>query len=89
MGGLVVSAFLVSMGNNPKAYVPDCYIIQIPTNFFDSCSAKWKYMTLTILFGISMAYLIFCAIMCAIRASTQGDNAYSIMLFSILVTYGS
>ena len=46
-------------------------------------------MTLTILFGISMAYLIFCAIMCAIRASTQGDNAYSIMLFSILVTYGS
>lgn len=45
-------------------------------------------MTLTILFGISMAYLLFCAIMCAIRASTEGDSAYSVMLFSIIVTYG-
>ncbi|KAI0690108.1 glycosyltransferase family 2 protein [Cytidiella melzeri] len=69
MAGLVVSAFLISMGNKPKA-------------------APWKYLTLAILFALLMVYLIFCAIMCAIRASKQGDGAYSIMLFSIIVTYG-
>ncbi|KAI0339791.1 hypothetical protein BDW22DRAFT_1431288 [Trametopsis cervina] len=69
MAGLVISAFLISMGNKPKA-------------------AQWKYMSLAILFALLMAYLIFCAVMCAIRASTQGGGAYSIMLFSIIVTYG-
>ena len=35
-----------------------------------------------------MCYMLFCAVMCAISASGQGDNAYSIMLFSIICTYG-
>ena len=35
-----------------------------------------------------MCYLLFCAVMCAITASHQGDGAYSVMLFSIIATYG-
>jgi chitin synthase len=45
-------------------------------------------MSLAILFALLMVYLLFCAVMCAIGASKQGDSAYSIMLFSIIVTYG-
>ncbi|EIW63419.1 uncharacterized protein TRAVEDRAFT_69433 [Trametes versicolor FP-101664 SS1] len=51
-------------------------------------AAKWKYKICTIVFAVLMAYVIFCAIECAIQASYQGGPAYRIMLFSIIMTYG-
>ena len=51
-------------------------------------SARWKYWTLVISFAILMGYLLFCAVMCAIAAAHQGGGAYSVMLFSIIATYG-
>lgn len=69
MAGLIVAAFLLSMGNKPKA-------------------APWKYKILALSFALLMCYMLFCAVMCAIAASNQGGGAYSIMLFSIIATYG-
>lgn len=43
---------------------------------------------LTILLALLMCYMLFCAVMCAIAASGQGGGAYTVMLFSIIVTYG-
>lgn len=51
-------------------------------------SAHWKYKTLALSFALLMCYMLFCAVMCAIAASKQGDRAYSIMIFSIIITYG-
>ena len=36
-----------------------------------------------------MVYVIFAAVMCSIQAAKQGGAAYRVMLFSIIVTYGS
>ena len=36
-----------------------------------------------------MVYVIFAAVMCSIQAATQGGWAYQLMLFSIILTYGS
>ena len=36
-----------------------------------------------------MVYVIFAAVMCSIQAATQGGSAYQLMLFSIILTYGS
>ena len=36
-----------------------------------------------------MIYVIFAAVMCAIQAANQGGPAYNLMLFSIIITYGS
>ena len=36
-----------------------------------------------------MVYVIFAAVMCSIEAANQGGAAYRVMLFSIIVTYGS
>ncbi|GJE97749.1 glycosyltransferase family 2 protein [Phanerochaete sordida] len=69
MAGLIIAAFLLSMGNKPKA-------------------APWKYKTLALSFALLMGYMLYCAVMCAIAASRQGDGAYSVMLFSIIATYG-
>ena len=51
-------------------------------------SAKWKYKTVAIILAFLMVYLLFAAVECAIQAAKQGGTAYSIMWFSILVTYG-
>ncbi|EKM54206.1 glycosyltransferase family 2 protein [Phanerochaete carnosa HHB-10118-sp] len=69
MGGLIIAAFLLSMGNKPKA-------------------APWKYKILALSFALLMGYLLFCAVMCAIAAARQGGSANSLMLFSIIATYG-
>jgi len=52
------------------------------------CRAKWKYKLTTIILGILMFYMIIASIVCAVQASHQGGAANSVMLFSILVTYG-
>ncbi|THH00743.1 hypothetical protein EW026_g1841 [Hermanssonia centrifuga] len=69
MAGLVITAFLLSMGNKPKA-------------------SKGKYKILTVIFAVLMCYMIFCAVMATIKASSQGGGAYSIMIFSLIATYG-
>lgn len=60
----------------------------VVTSLIRCCRAKWKYKICTIVFAVLMAYVIFCAIECAIQASYQGGPAYRIMLFSIIMTYG-
>lgn len=51
-------------------------------------SSRWKYKGLTIDFAVFMCYMVFCAIMAALQAARLGGGAYSIMLFSLLATYG-
>ncbi|KAK7692306.1 hypothetical protein QCA50_003931 [Cerrena zonata] len=51
-------------------------------------AAQLKYKLLTIFLAIMMCYMIFCAIMCAIAAASQGGNIYRIMIFSLICTYG-
>ena len=46
-------------------------------------------MICAVAFALLMIYVIFAAVMCSIQAATQGDHAYQVMLFSIIVTYGS
>lgn len=42
----------------------------------------------TIVLGILMLYMIIASIICAVQAAGQGGTANSVMLFSVLVTYG-
>ncbi|KZT10722.1 glycosyltransferase family 2 protein [Laetiporus sulphureus 93-53] len=51
-------------------------------------TAKWKYQASAILLALMMVYLIFCSVLCAIRAATVGGASYSTMVFSIIITYG-
>lgn len=61
---------------------------------FEFCSnlspprSKWKYKLSAIMLALLMVYVIFCAVVCSIQAANQGGGAYSIMLFSVIVTYG-
>ena len=90
MAGLVVAAFLLSMGNKPKACVSHIarLLSASDARLNAATSAPWKYKILALSFALLMAYLLFCAVMCAIAASGQGDGAFGIMLFSIIITYG-
>lgn len=36
-----------------------------------------------------MLYLLAAAVVCILQASKQGGNAYQVMLFSLIITYGS
>ena len=50
--------------------------------------SRLKYKVATILLALLMAYMLFCAVMCAIAAAKQGGYVYRIMMFSIIATYG-
>ncbi|KAF9644602.1 glycosyltransferase family 2 protein [Thelephora ganbajun] len=50
---------------------------------------RWKYRVLASLFAVVMLYLLGAAVVCILQASRQGGNAYRVMLFSIIITYGS
>ncbi|KAG5647067.1 hypothetical protein DXG03_001437 [Asterophora parasitica] len=50
--------------------------------------SQWKYKTTAILFSVLMVYLLAASVKCAIQAAQQGGSANSIMLFSIVITYG-
>ena len=41
------------------------------------------------MFAVIMLYLLGAAVVCILQASKQGGNAYRVMLFSIIITYGS
>ncbi|TFK68710.1 glycosyltransferase family 2 protein [Pluteus cervinus] len=51
-------------------------------------SSKMKYKISAILLGILVLYMIAASIRCAIAASTQGGTVNSIIIFSVIVTYG-
>ncbi|KAH8107991.1 chitin synthase-domain-containing protein [Cristinia sonorae] len=51
-------------------------------------SSRWKYKAAAIMLALLMAYMLFCAVMCAVAASKQGGFVYRVMLFSIIATYG-
>ena len=53
-----------------------------------SYRSKWKYKLTAILLGILMVYMIFASIKCALEAAGQGGEANSVMLLSVVVTYG-
>jgi chitin synthase len=36
-----------------------------------------------------MVYLLGAAVVCILQASKEGGNSYRVMLFSIIITYGS
>ena len=89
MAGLVISVFLFSMGNKPRAYVLRLSSSYQITNSPSRHSSRWKYKISTLIFAVLMIYVIFAAVMCAIQAANQGGPAYNLMLFSIIITYGS
>ena len=35
-----------------------------------------------------MVYLLFCAVMCAVKAADGGSVAFRTMVFSVIITYG-
>ncbi|KAF8919932.1 chitin synthase-domain-containing protein [Mucidula mucida] len=49
---------------------------------------KAKYKVLSIALAICMVYMMAASIVCAVKASSQGGTANSIMIFSVLITYG-
>ncbi|KAH9485002.1 Chitin synthase 3 [Psilocybe cubensis] len=51
-------------------------------------AAKFKYKLTSIIMGILMLYMIIASIICAVQAAHQGGSANSVMLFSIVITYG-
>ncbi|KAJ3495480.1 hypothetical protein NLJ89_g10618 [Agrocybe chaxingu] len=51
-------------------------------------SSKMKYKLTSIIMSVLMLYMIAASIKCALEAANQGGAANSVMLFSILVTYG-
>ncbi|KAF8650440.1 hypothetical protein AX16_005243 [Volvariella volvacea WC 439] len=69
MISIIISCFLLSMGNKPQA-------------------SKLKYKLSAILLSILMVYLIAASIRCSIAAASQGGATNSVMIFSVVVTYG-
>ncbi|KDQ55846.1 glycosyltransferase family 2 protein [Jaapia argillacea MUCL 33604] len=51
-------------------------------------AAQWKYKLTVIIFAVLMLYVFFSAVMCGIQAARIGGGAYSVMLFSVIATYG-
>ncbi|EDR11492.1 glycosyltransferase family 2 protein, partial [Laccaria bicolor S238N-H82] len=51
-------------------------------------AAKIKYKTTAIILSVLMLYMIIASIICGIQAGKQGGAANSVMLLSVLVTYG-
>ncbi|TCD70328.1 hypothetical protein EIP91_003957 [Steccherinum ochraceum] len=51
-------------------------------------TARWRFKIAAALLALLMAYMLFCAVMCAVAASKQGGYVYNIMMFSIIATYG-
>jgi chitin synthase len=45
-------------------------------------------MTTSIILGVLMLYMMMASVACAIEAARQGGAANSVMLLSVLVTYG-
>ena len=89
MAGLVISIFLFSMGNKPKAYVAFNRLGCLVHETESPPRSTLKYKISTVALAVLMIYVIFAAVMCSIQAANQGGAAYQLMLFSIILTYGS
>lgn len=84
LSSLRVSCF--PWGTNLERASPD--LGDVPTLTWVP-SIKWKYRVLAGLFGVIMLYLLGSAIVCILQASKKGGNIYRVMLFSLIITYGS
>jgi chitin synthase len=83
---MVIGCFLIAMGNKPKAYV---FLVCLHHTILTSSNrAHVKYKAITIIFGVLMVYLLFTSVVCAMEALKQGGTANSVMLFSVLITFG-
>ena len=51
--------------------------------------AKWKYISLSIALCVCMIYMLIASVVCALKAYSQGGSANIIMLFSVIITFGS
>ncbi|KAF4598284.1 hypothetical protein EYR38_006680 [Pleurotus pulmonarius] len=51
-------------------------------------TSKMKYKLTSIFLAVLMVYLIFASIQCALKAAQQGGSANSVMLFSVVITFG-
>ncbi|KAF8894117.1 chitin synthase-domain-containing protein [Infundibulicybe gibba] len=51
-------------------------------------ASKLKYKLTSIILSVLMLYMMVASVMCAMQAARQGGEANSVMLFSVLVTYG-
>ncbi|KAJ7593872.1 chitin synthase [Mycena floridula] len=51
-------------------------------------TSKWKYQFASLFFAVIMVYLIAASLRCAIYAYLQGGSANTVMLFSVIITYG-
>ncbi|KAJ7218117.1 chitin synthase [Mycena pura] len=52
-------------------------------------AAKWKYQITAICLAVLMVYMLSASIVCALTAARQGGGANSVMLFSVVITYGA
>ena len=50
--------------------------------------AKFKYKFIAIVMGLLMIYMGIASVVCAAQVGQQGGTANSVMLFSILITFG-
>ncbi|KAJ7132804.1 glycosyltransferase family 2 protein [Mycena crocata] len=51
-------------------------------------ASKWKYKITAICLAVLMTYMLSASILCALAAAGQGGGANSVMLFSVVITYG-
>ena len=52
-------------------------------------ASKWKYKSAAIIFSLVSAYMIACAILCAVQVAKSGRTGpYSKLILSVLCTFG-
>lgn len=85
MASLVVAVFLFSMGNKPRSY--GSFFLS-NTVLLNDPRAAWKYKLTSIILSVLMFYMMIASIKCAMQASKQGSTENSLILLSVVVTYG-
>ncbi|KXN90875.1 Chitin synthase 3 [Leucoagaricus sp. SymC.cos] len=65
--------------------IVSCFIFSMGNR---PAASKWKYKTTSIVFSVLMLYSIIAAVVCSVEAAKQGGATNSIMLLSVIVTYG-
>ncbi|KIY44391.1 glycosyltransferase family 2 protein [Fistulina hepatica ATCC 64428] len=51
-------------------------------------ASQWKYRLATVFFSLFMIYMLVATVFCAISAAKSGGTSNSVMLFSVLISYG-
>ncbi|KAF9556711.1 glycosyltransferase family 2 protein, partial [Agrocybe pediades] len=80
-----ISIFNTMIQYTMASLIVACFVFSMGNK---PAAAKWKYKLTTIILGVLMVYMIVASIVCAVQAGQQGGTANSVMLFSIIITYG-